>query len=121
MGTRAAVAVAAAVVCVASMLSWSTASAQNVWPDANFTDRFKPAVPDHDSQFGSATAVSLDGNLVVVALEGYEDQSNWIEFYERADSAQWVGPQRIQTNGGDFGPTFGHLIEITDDGQTVVV
>ena len=99
----------------------SDAGARNAWTEADVVARFKASAPDHDAEFGRDLAVSADGNLMAVALDGFENRSNWIEFYERSDDQIWVGPQRIQTNQGDFDSSFGELIEMSNDGSTVVV
>lgn len=88
---------------------------------------FKSDNPDERNRFGSALSLSADGQTLAVGeSEGGNAENNTtndagvVHIFQRSNG-QWIAQQRLLANTGDNGDEFGNALELSADGNTLVV
>lgn len=79
----------------------------------------KASDPSMDSQFGTAVALSADGNTL--AVSGKIQGPGAVYLFTRAATGTWSQQARLQASNPGFDDQFGYALALSDDGHTLAV
>ncbi|MBI4672554.1 MAG: hypothetical protein HY741_12925 [Chloroflexi bacterium] len=74
--------------------------------------------------FGSAVALSGDGNIMLVGAPGADIGEHWAQgaaYVLVRSSGMWSEQQKLTASDGDTAQVFGSAVALSDDGSTLVV
>ena len=89
------------------------------WTLATQQAKIVASDPTADARFSSGVAVSADGNTLVAGATGDNGYAGAAYIFTRSGST-WAEQAKIQASDPEDYATFGYMVSISDDGNTVV-